>query len=67
MDYGPSALTFTFDPGNIRHCASVTILNDGILEATESFFASLTTADSAVTLDPNMAQVDILEDPDDGR
>ena len=42
-------------------------MNDNILEATEFFFTSLTTADSAVTLDPDIIWVDILEDTNDGR
>ena len=67
IDYDSTTLDFNFDSGNTRRCANVTILNDGILEATEGFFVSLTTADPAVTIDPNMAQVDILEDPDDGK
>ena len=46
---------------------NVPIINDDILEDTENFFASLTTTDSGVTLNPDRAQVDIIEDPDDGE
>ena len=67
MDYDSTTLDFNFDPGNTQHCANVTILNDGILEATESFFVSLTTADSAITLVPRMTKVDLLEDPNDSK
>ena len=46
---------------------TVPIINDDILEDTESFTASLTTSDSAVTLNPDLARVDIFEDPNDGN
>ena len=67
IDYNTAAINFTFDASNSRHCASVTIMNDDILETTESFSASLTSADSAVTLVPNTTQIEILADPNDGK
>ena len=45
----------------------VPIINDDILEDIESFTVSLTTSDSAVTLNPDLARVDIVEDPNDGK
>ena len=45
----------------------VAITDDDILEDTENFFGTLTTTDSSVTLNPDRAQVNIFEDPDDGE
>ena len=45
----------------------VPIINDDILEDTESFTTNFTTSDSAVTLNLDLAQVDIFEDPNDGN
>ena len=60
------AVEFTFDPDNNQRCATVTVSDDGILEATESFIVSLTTS-APVTLDPGTTLVEIREDPDDGK
>ena len=46
---------------------NVAIADDDILEDTENFFGTLTTTDSGVTLNPDRAQVNIFEDPDDGE
>ena len=45
----------------------VPIINDDILEDTESFTANLTTSDSAVTLNPDLARVDISEGSTDSK
>ena len=45
----------------------VPIINDDILEDIESFTASLTTSDSAVTLTPDLARVDISEGSIDSK
>ena len=67
VDYVAVSVDFTFDPGNSRRCVDVSIVDDDILEATENFFGDLTTTDPAVTLNPDRAQVDINEDPNDGK
>ena len=46
---------------------NVAITDYNILEDTENFFGTLTTTDSGVTLNPDRAQVNIFEDPDDGE
>ena len=45
----------------------VAITDDDILEDTEFFGGTLTTTDSSVTLTPDRAQVNFIEDPDDGE
>ena len=67
VDYGASTQDLTFDGSTGRQCVTVPIINDDNLEDTESFTASLTTSDSAVTLNPDLARVDIFEDPNDGK
>ena len=66
-DYGETIQDLTFDGSTDRNCVTVPIVNDDALEATESFTASLTTSDLAVTLNPDLARVDIFEDPNDGK
>ena len=66
-DYGETIEDLTFDGSTGRECVTVPIINDDILEDIESFTASLTTSDSAVTLNPDLARVDIIEDPNDGK
>lgn len=66
-DYVGISEDLTFDSSTNRICVNVSIENDDILEATESFTASLTTSNSAVRLDQDVARVDILEDLSDGK
>ncbi len=66
-DYTGTSADLTFDGGTDRQCVTVPIINDDILEDTESFTASLTTSDSAVTLNPDLARVDISEGSIDGK
>ena len=65
IDYDAVTQTFTFGPGLVQQCATVPIEDDVILEATENFFATLTTTDSILILNPDSTQVDIIEDPND--
>ena len=58
-DYMSTSMELTFVPNNTRNCAAVVIVEDDIPELTENFFATLTTADSATTLAPDRAQVNI--------
>ena len=46
---------------------NVTIVNDDIVENTENFFANLTTTDTLLTLDPDVAEVIISEDSSDSE
>ena len=66
-DYDGTIADLTIDGSTGRQCVTVPIINDDILEGTESFTASLTTSDSAVTLNPDLAWVDIFDDPNDGK
>ena len=66
-DYGETIEDLTFDGSTGRQCVTVPIINDDILEDTESFTTNFTTSDSAVTLNPDLARVDIFEDPNDGK
>ena len=58
-------MDFTFDSVNDQHCVNVSIVDDNVLEGTESFFGSLTTADTATVLNPNRTDVQIFEDSSD--
>ena len=66
-DYAGTTEDLIFDGSTDRNCVIVAITDDDILEDTENFFGTLTTTDSSVTLTPDRAQVNILEDPDDGE
>ena len=67
VDYDGTNLDFVFDADNSIHCVNVSIVDDEILEDTENFFGTLTTTDSAVLLIPDEAEVEIIEDPDEGE
>ena len=66
-DYDKTIQDLTFDGSTDRNCVTIPIVNDDALEATESFTASLTTSDPAVILNPDLARVDIFEDPNDSK
>ena len=67
VDYDATTVNFVFDADNSRRCVTVPIEDDDILEDTENFFGELTTTDPAVLLLPDIAEVVITEDPDDGE
>ena len=60
-DYTATTVDFTFGPGVSRQCVNVSIEDDIPLENTETFFGNLTTTDAGVTLNPDTAQVDIID------
>ena len=49
-DYIETTQELTFEPGDILHSVSVTIINDNVYEGLEEFTAELTTADSGVDI-----------------
>lgn len=67
VDYDATTVNFVFDADNSRRCVTVPIEDADILKDTENFFGDLTTIDPAVILLPDMAEVEISEDPDDGE
>ena len=54
-----SELVFGFD--SARQCVSISLDDDGVLEATEELQISLTSEETAVILDPERAVVSILD------
>ena len=54
-----SELVFSSDSG--RHCVSISLESDGILEDTEEFQVSLASEETSVVLDPDKAIVSILD------
>ena len=64
LDYGQTNITLTFASCDTRACTSVTIFDDDIAENAENFFVSLLRTDqldSRITLSPNLAEVEILD------
>ena len=55
-----------FTTGTTRNCQDIPIENDDILESTEFFFANLNTSDPDVSLEPNVSEISVSEDPNDG-
>ena len=53
-----------FDRGNTFFTMNIPILDDDILEYNEIFFANLTKTDNAVILQPDTAEITIIEDND---
>ena len=58
------AVQLVFDPFNPWGSVNITINNDTLLEEVEFFFGELTTTFSTVILDPQQANISII---DDGR
>ena len=69
MDYQPLSTDLTFSPTVKRIDINVTILDDSIVELTETFEGQLTavTAGPNVTLNPRRVQINILDDPEDSK
>ena len=59
-------MELTFSAGTTRNCQDISIENDDILEGTENLFANLVTSDPDVILEPNVTEIVISEDPNDG-
>ena len=66
-DYEGTTLLFTFTPSVGSNSVNVTIFNDTIVEATESFFGNLAGTAGLVIASPDLATVTIQEDPSDSK
>ena len=62
-DYTTVSMDLTFNAGITNQTVMIPILGDTVVESTESFTVSLTTGDSAITLNPSTTTVTI-EDND---
>ncbi len=62
-DYESVMAQLLFGPGQVKQCVNITLLEDDILDGPEDFQANLSTSVDRVTLDPEMARVNI-EDAD---
>ena len=60
-DYESVLEELTFSAGLERQCVDVTIQDDDIAEGLEDFTAGLTTSVDRVTLDPDVATVNIAD------
>ena len=68
LDYTTMTTRLAFNTGKTRACATIDILDDNNLEATEDFYGCLTTSDEPlVIVRPNKTRVDINEDSTDGE
>ncbi len=61
-DYESVMAQLLFGPGQVKQCVNITILEDDILEGPEDFQTNLSTSVDRVTLDPEMATVNIEDD-----
>ena len=60
-DYTETVMSFIFNRGQIENCVDIPIVNDSIIEGSESFFGNLQTSAERVTLNPDLAEISILE------
>ena len=64
LDFNPLIdVSLQFDASTTSHKVIVTIVNDDILEDSETFSGNLRTSDSAVDVNPQIAIVTIFEQP----
>ena len=64
LDFNPlTDESLQFNASSTSHTVMVTIVNDDILENSETFSGHLMTSDSAVDFDSQVANVNILEQP----
>ena len=61
-DYMTVSMDLTFNSGNTTQTMMIPIVGDNVVESTESFSVSLTSADNAVTLSPSTTTVTIQDD-----
>ena len=61
-DYTSVFMDLTFNSGTTNQTVMIPIVGDNVVESTESFTMSLTSADSAVTLNPSTTTVTIQDD-----
>ena len=67
-DYVAITMTLTFTNGSTTpQSVPVTILDDSIVEGSESFSLTLTTTETNVTVNPASATVNIQDDSNDGK
>ena len=66
LDFSNTTATLIFDPISLTRNVTIPITDDNIVEAVETFFATLTTdgSDPAVLLDPALADISILDEID---
>ena len=64
-DYTSVSMDLTFNSGTTNQTVMIPIVGDNVVESTESFTVSLTTGDSAVTLNPSTTTVTIQDDDGD--
>ena len=65
MDYDNISEILAFDTCDTRQCTEIPIVDDMIVELTESFFVTLERTpglDSRITLDPVDGKIDITDD-----
>ena len=55
-------MDLTFNAGSTNQTVMISITGDTVVESTESFTVSLTTGDSAITLNPSTTTVTIQDD-----
>ena len=61
-DYTTVSMDLTFNAGSTNQTVMIPITGDTVVESTESFTVSLTTGDSAVTLNPSTTTITIEDD-----
>ena len=61
-DYVLTSVTLTFNGTSTKACTDIPITPDDDYEENETFFVSLTTADSNVTLNPDRGALTIIDD-----
>ena len=62
MDYDNASTILTFGACDTRQCTEIPIVDDMIVEMTESFFVTLESLDSGITLDPVDGEIEIIDD-----
>ena len=60
-DYTGVSRQLSFQPGGTELCTTINIINDVILEDSETFSVQLTATDQAVILNPSSATVSIID------
>ena len=60
MDVLPFTSTLVFDLGDTRECVTIPVVDDDLLEDTESFFVSAFSLSSAATVVANRSSANVL-------
>ena len=61
-DYAGGSYDLTFDGSATALRVNISLTNDDVNEAVESFFARLSTSDDDATLSPTMAVIEVTDD-----